>query len=91
MTWPLLLLVGLVPFAALADSEDNANRNAPELRRELDGHNFLPSGFIIDPFVSTYVSSETGFGYGTASGHTFDITGNPVMSPTTRSVHLTSP
>jgi hypothetical protein len=77
----LLLLGCLVPFAAGADPADSADASpaadAPTLRRELAGHNFIPSKFSLDPFVSTYVSSETGFGYGTAPGHTFDINGNP--------------
>jgi len=52
--------------------------DAPELRRELGGHLFIPSKFTDDPFVSTYVASETGFGYGTAPGRTYDICGTVV-------------
>jgi hypothetical protein len=83
---PLLpmLLVGLLPLAAGADpeatSETSVPSDAPALRRELAGHNFIPSKFSLDPFVSTYVSTETGFGYGTAPGHTFDVNGNPIGS-----------
>ncbi|MGO9066063.1 MAG: hypothetical protein ACLQIH_15155 [Myxococcaceae bacterium] len=76
-----LLLPLLCVLPAWADSEGDASASAtdsPELRRELAGHNFIPSRFSLDPFVSTYVASETGFGYGTASGHVFDIAGNPV-------------
>jgi hypothetical protein len=79
---PLLLLVCLVPFAARAEpdavSEPSPPNDAPALRRELAGHNFIPSKFSLDPFVSTYVSAETGFGYGTAPGHVYDIAGNPI-------------
>ena len=83
----VLCLVGLLPAPARADedAQDAASPPAPapqtpQLRRELDGHNFIPSRYSLDPFVSTYVSSETGFGYGTAHGHTFDIHGNPIST-----------
>jgi len=88
MPLALLLLAGIVPCAAWGESDVNAadvsgtdvklTGDAPELRRELAGHNFIPSRFSLDPFVSTYVSSETGFGYGTAHGHVYDLNGNPV-------------
>jgi hypothetical protein len=88
MTLALLLFAGIVPCAAWGELDANAadvngtdvqgTGDAPELRRELAGHNFIPSRFSLDPFVSTYVSSETGFGYGTAHGHTYDLNGNPV-------------
>jgi hypothetical protein len=74
------LLFGLcaLPLSALAQSEPPPTADAPELRRELAGHNFIPSKFTLDPFVSTYVSSETGFGYGSAPGRTYDLCGNVV-------------
>jgi hypothetical protein len=78
----LVLLGCFLPLAAAADPADSADAStpadAPMLRRELAGHNFIPSKFSLDPFVSTYVSSETGFGYGTAPGHVYDINGNPI-------------
>ncbi len=81
----LVLLACLLPVAARAEVDADADAAAPadptapsELRRELAGHNFIPSRYSLDPFVSTYVSSETGFGYGTAHGHNFDIHGNPI-------------
>jgi hypothetical protein len=82
----VLLLGCLVPLVARADADADAADSvsggalpdAPALRRELAGHNFIPSKFSLDPFVSTYVASETGFGYGTAPGHTFDVNGNPI-------------
>jgi hypothetical protein len=75
-------LVGLaVPGVARADAEAVApGTGAEPLRRELAGHLFLPSRFSPDPFVSTYVASETGVGEGTSKGHTFDINGNPVAT-----------
>ncbi len=89
----LLALAAMVPSVAWGESDGNATDvrtsqvngadgkgagDAPELRREMAGHNFIPSRFSLDPFVSTYVSSETGFGYGTAEGHRYDLNGNPV-------------
>jgi hypothetical protein len=75
----VLSLLSLGPSAAWADADAPAPpADVPELRRELAGHNFIPSRYSLDPFNSTYVSSETGFGYGTATGHTFDIHGNPI-------------
>jgi hypothetical protein len=81
-----LLLVGtMMPFTSWADSdggslEGTSSNDTPELRRELAGHNFIPSKFSLDPFVSTYVASETGFGYGTAPGANFDVNGKPISS-----------
>ena len=78
-----LVFLCLVPATARADDGSAAgSTDPPALRRELAGHNFIPSRFSLDPFVSTYVGSETGFGYGTAAGHTYDIAGNPVSTAT---------
>jgi hypothetical protein len=75
-----LSLLLLSSPAVAADGEPAAPD--PPLRRELDGHNFIPSRFTVDPFVSTYVASETGFGYGSAPGRTFDINGTPISTAT---------
>jgi hypothetical protein len=32
-----------------------------------------------DPFVSTYVASETGVGHGSAPGRTYDLNGKPLV------------
>lgn len=64
-------------LAAEAQAVDAGTPDPPELRRELDGHIFIPSRFTPDPFVQTSMASETGFGYGWATGRTFDINGNP--------------
>jgi hypothetical protein len=65
--------------AARADGDAApSSAEAVPLRRELAGHLFMPSRYSLDPFVSTYVASETGVGTGTAKGHTFDNNGNPV-------------
>jgi hypothetical protein len=77
----LLLLGCVLPRVCRAETDSQKPpTDAPELRRELAGHNFIPSKFSLDPFVSTYASSETGFGYGSAAGHTFDINGNPLTT-----------
>jgi hypothetical protein len=74
---PSLLSLTL-PGVCQAQSDGHTSSDVPELRRELAEHNFIPSKFSLDPFVSTYVSSETGFGYGTAPGHSYDVNGNPI-------------
>ena len=82
----LVLLAMLSPVAAWAADSDVApvteapapTPGLPELRRELGGHLFIPSKFTLDPFVSTYVASETGFGTGWAPGRTFEICNNVI-------------
>jgi hypothetical protein len=71
---------GLHGLVAEAQAVDAGSPEAPELRRELDGHIFIPSRFTPDPFVQTSIASETGFGYGWAQGKTFDVNGNPVST-----------
>jgi hypothetical protein len=80
-----MLLAALSPVGAWADPDvapvteaPPASPGLPELRRELGGHLFIPSKFTDDPFVSTYVASETGFGWGKAPGRTFDLCGTVV-------------
>jgi hypothetical protein len=76
-----LMLVAF-PLEALATPDqtvaDSSSSDSDELRRELAGHNFIPSRFSLDPFVQTSVAAETGFGYGWAKGRTFNIQGQPV-------------
>jgi hypothetical protein len=73
----LSLLVWLLPLSGWSQT-DTTPAPEPELRRELAGHNFIPSKFSLDPFVSTYVASETGFGYGSAPGRTYDLCGQTI-------------
>lgn len=75
----LLLALHASPSVA-AQGDTNPGADTPSLRRELAGHNFIPSKFTLDPFVSTYAGSETGFGYGWAAGRTFDINGHPIST-----------
>jgi len=74
----LLPLLGLWPAMGWADSDNPKAAEPPELRRQLDGHVFIFTENQLDPFVSTYVLSQTGFGYGTAAGYTYDVAGKPV-------------
>jgi len=75
-----LLALGLSSSARADGDAPPSSADAVPLRRELAGHLFIPSRFAVDPFVSTYVGSETGVGIGTAAGHTFDLNGNPVST-----------
>jgi hypothetical protein len=79
----LVVLASELPALSLAEADNTPPpTDAPQLRRELDGHNFTPSRFAVDPFVSTYAAAETGFGYGSAPGRTFDLNGNPLTLAT---------
>lgn len=51
-----LVAVALAPGAASAQTRD------PSVSRTLNGHTFIPSAVIGDPFVSTLVRTETGGG-----------------------------
>ena len=79
------LLPGLIPalllFASPTRAADGDSKPAAEVaepRRELAGHNFIPSRFADDPFVSTFIASETGAGSGSAPGRTYDLNGKPL-------------
>jgi len=77
------LLPGLILALVLSPSPTRASDPEPaaliaEPRRELAGHNFIPSRFADDPFVSTFIASETGAGHGSAPGRTFDLNGKPL-------------
>ena len=73
-----LLALALCSPARADEDAASSSTETVSLRRELAGHLFMPSRYSLDPFVSTYVASETGVGTGTAKGHTYDINGNPV-------------
>lgn len=60
----LLLALGVVvPAATLAQQPAAAGAPAPSDSRELDGHRFVPSAVVADPFPTFHLGSETGFGY----------------------------
>src|SRR4029453_11291827 len=68
-------LVGVYASLAVVASSWAAEPEAP--RRQLGPHLFIPRVAIDDPFTTTTVGSETGFGYATAEGPTFDLNGKP--------------
>jgi hypothetical protein len=51
------LVLSAFPSALTAQSHD------PAAARTLNGHLFIPSGFIEDPFITTVVRAETGGGF----------------------------
>jgi len=69
----LALGLAFCPVPVWAQTDSALPPATQELRRELDGHEFTPSKFSLDPFVSTFVAAETGFGYGSAPGRTYDL------------------
>jgi hypothetical protein len=73
----LTLLLSASPTRA-SDGEAKPADEVAEPRRELAGHNFIPSRFADDPFVSTFVASETGAGHGSAPGREYDLNGKPL-------------
>ena len=68
--------VGVYASLLVVASAWAAEPEAP--RRQLGPHLFIPRVAIDDPFTTTTVGSETGFGYATATAPTFDLNGNPV-------------
>jgi hypothetical protein len=55
---------------ALADADDR------KWRRELNGHVFIPSLAVPDPFLSMHVVLDIGAGYSWIDGPSFDVRGN---------------
>ena len=47
-------------------------------RRALGEHVYIPRNEVLDPFTTSYVTSNSGFARGTAEGPTFDVNGQPV-------------
>jgi hypothetical protein len=70
----LMLCVAAPAFAG----DPAAPPHDEEWRRELDGHVFVPSLVIADPFVSTYLSLNAGAGYAWIDGPGFDLRGNVI-------------
>lgn len=69
-----LLIVGLVSGAAGAHETDDDTR---VWNREINGHFFIPSLTIADPFLPTEFSLIPGAGVAWADGPGFDARGNP--------------
>ncbi len=66
------LLVAALAGAARADEDDDR-----QWGREINGHFFIPSLSIADPFLPTEFSLVTGAGAAWADGPGFDARGNP--------------
>jgi len=74
-----LVLVAVLPTAVMADQEAAAAepaKAAPSSKRELDGHVFAPSLFVIPPFRETTFQLGLLYGVGNATGPTYDSSGN---------------
>jgi hypothetical protein len=66
-----LLLISIPVFAQASDA-------GPTRGRVLNGHLFLASQVVEDPFITTYLGTSTGFGYATISANQVDNLGNVV-------------
>jgi hypothetical protein len=71
-------LVLLLAAPAFAEEESAGESSTAQWRRELQGHVFVPSLIVTDPFVSTNASIYVGAGYSWIDGFGFDVRGNPV-------------
>src|SRR5262245_10627725 len=78
----LCLLITAPAFA------DPTVATSDKWRRELAGHLFVPSLAVSDPFLSTYLSVDTGVGYSWIDGPGFDLRGNIVGSRSYRAEAL---
>jgi hypothetical protein len=65
LAWPGAVLGRETPPAGDATSTEAEADDRIEvwLDRRLKGHDFLPSDFVTDPFVTTHFDSSTGFGW----------------------------
>jgi hypothetical protein len=79
-----LLLVGTSSIAAAEDHPADEKH----WRRELNGHFFMPSLTVADPFVPTFFSLSTGAGHAWVDGPSFDALGNPVGNESYRAAAL---
>jgi hypothetical protein len=89
----LLLLLGTSSISAAGEPNTTAeagDHRADEKhwRRELNGHFFVPSLTVPDPFVPTLFSLSTGAGHAWVDGPSFDPRGNPVGGESYRAAAL---
>jgi hypothetical protein len=71
--------VAIVIGAFLAWSGVAHSQTQPEpTGRIIDGHLFIPSDLVRDPFTATYVQTSVGYGYATGTGPSFDVAGNNI-------------
>ena len=66
----------VVLLAGRVSSAEEPGSASP--RRALGEHVFIPRLEVYNPFTTSDVASTSGFAYGTASGPTFDLNGQPV-------------
>jgi hypothetical protein len=71
-----LLLVPISVFAQSASPSHRTDDSAAS--RVLNGHLFLPSEVVGDPFTPTYLDESTGFGYASLRTTQVDNSGNPI-------------
>jgi hypothetical protein len=68
------LIAALLAWPGLAHSQTSPE--SEPTGRVLDGHLFIPSALVRDPFTATYFQTSLGYGYATGTGPSFDVAGN---------------
>jgi hypothetical protein len=74
----VLLVVPLSVFAQASTPPTAAMGDGSAGSRVLDGHLFLPSDVVEDPFTPTYLDESTGFGFASLRADEVDSVGNVV-------------
>ena len=72
----LLLVAAAVLAAPVTAAADESDAPGHPWRRRLNGHYFVPSLVVVNPFLATWFSSQLGFGVAFADGPSFNPTGN---------------
>jgi hypothetical protein len=68
----------LIAASGVTSAQETADADTRQWNRELNGHFFIPSLSISDPFLATEFSLITGIGAAWANGPGFDPRANPV-------------
>jgi hypothetical protein len=72
--WIAAVALALPVMATAASAQDAPEANA----RNLNGHNFIPSARLFDPFIVSYVKNNTGAGTAfDVVSNVLDVDGNP--------------
>jgi hypothetical protein len=74
----VLLLAPFSVFAQAATPQKAAMDDGSAGSRVLDGHLFLPSDVVEDPFTPTYLDESTGFGFASFRADDVDSSGNVI-------------
>jgi hypothetical protein len=74
----LLMALFLVPLSVFAQTQAAAVAGDGSGGRVLDGHLFLPSDIVEDPFTPTYFDESTGFGIASFRTNDVDNQGNSI-------------